>query len=289
MTKSGGVQDVSRNIWRATLLAPQPDPRHCRAMTQPLVHTSRDGHVAILTFARPPHNFADLALIEAIGAAFAAADADPQVRAIVLQSDGRIFCAGADLARDNPVEKDQPAGTRNPFYVAAARLYAVKTPVVAAIQGAAVGAGLGLALVADFRVAAPEARFVANFVALGFHPGFGISAVLERVIGRQRALLMNLTARRIKAEQAADWGLVDLLVPADRLRAEALALAQEIAAGAPLAVQSTRATMRGDPFALVEAQTDHELAEQAWLQKTADFAEGVRAVNDRRPGRFVGA
>ncbi|MCZ3133232.1 enoyl-CoA hydratase/isomerase family protein, partial [Acinetobacter baumannii] len=88
-------------------------------------------------------------------------------------------------------------------------------PVVAAIQGAAVGAGLGLALVADFRVAAPEARFVANFVALGFHPGFGISAVLERVIGGQRALLMNLTARRIKAEQAADWGLVDLLVPAD--------------------------------------------------------------------------
>ncbi|MCI4652555.1 enoyl-CoA hydratase/isomerase family protein [Sphingomonas aquatilis] len=258
-------------------------------MTQPLVHTARDGHVAILTFARPPHNFADLALIEAIGAAFAAADADPQVRAIVLQSDGRIFCAGADLARDNPVEKDQPAGTRNPFYVAAARLYAVKTPVVAAIQGAAVGAGLGLALVADFRVAAPEARFVANFVALGFHPGFGISAVLERVIGRQRALLMNLTARRIKAEQAADWGLVDLLVPADRLRAEALALAQEIAAGAPLAVQSTRATMRGDLFALLEAQTDHELAEQTWLQKTADFAEGVRAVNERRPGRFVGA
>jgi enoyl-CoA hydratase/carnithine racemase len=258
-------------------------------MTQPLVHTARDGHVAILTFARPPHNFADLALIEAIGAAFAAADADPQVRAIVLQSDGRIFCAGADLARDNPVEKDQPAGTRNPFYVAAARLYAVKTPVVAAIQGAAVGAGLGLALVADFRVAAPEARFVANFVALGFHPGFGISAVLERVIGRQRALLMNLTARRIKAEQAADWGLVYLLVPADRLRAEALALAQEIAAGAPLAVQSTRATMRGDLFAMVEAQTDHELAEQAWLQKTADFAEGVRAVNERRPGRFVGA
>lgn len=252
------------------------------------VTQTRDGHVAILTFARAPHNFADLALIEAIGAAFAAADADPDVRVIVLQSDGRTFCAGADLARDNPVAEDQPAGTRNPFYVAAARLFAVQTPVVAAIQGSAVGAGLGLALVADFRVAAPEARFVANFVALGFHPGFGISAVLERVIGRQRALLMNLTARRIKAEQAAEWGLVDLLVPADRLRAEALALAHEIAAGAPLAVRSTRATMRGDLFDLVQRQTDHELAEQAWLQKTADFAEGVRAVNERRPGNFTG-
>jgi enoyl-CoA hydratase/carnithine racemase len=256
---------------------------------EPSVRTEHDGHVAIVTFARPPHNFADLALIAAIGTAFDAADADPQVRAIVLQSDGRIFCAGADLARDNPVEAPQPEGTRNPFYVAAARLFAVKTPVVAAVQGSAVGAGLGLALVADFRVAAPEARFVANFVQLGFHPGFGISAVLDRVIGRQRALLMNLTGRRIKADQAADWGLVDTLVPADRLRAAALALAQEIAAGAPLAVQSTRATLRGDLFALVQRQTDHELAEQAWLQRTADFAEGVRAVNERRPGTFTGS
>ena len=252
------------------------------------VTIDRDGHVAIVTFARPPYNFADLTLIEAIGAAFAAAAAAPDVRAIVLQSDGRVFCAGADLARDNPVADERPAGVRNPFYVAAAGLFAVQTPVVAAVQGAAVGAGLGLALVADFRVASPDARFVANFVALGFHPGFGISAVLERVIGRQRALLMNLTARRIKAEQAAEWGLVDTLVPTDRLRAEALALAQEIAAGAPLAVRSTRATMRGDLFDLVQRQTDHELAEQAWLQKTADFAEGVAAVNERRPGRFVG-
>jgi enoyl-CoA hydratase/carnithine racemase len=201
---------------------------------------------------------------------------------------GRSCCnrTGASFA---PVPTSRAAGTRNPFYVAAARLFAVKKPVVAAIQGSAVGAGLGLALVADFRVAAPEARFVANFVALGFHPGFGISAVLERVVGRQRALLMNLTGRRIKAEQAAEWGLVDTLFPADRLRPEALALAQEIAAGAPLAVQSTRATLRGDLRALVQAQTDHELAEQAWLQKTADFAEGVRAVNERRPGRFIGA
>ncbi len=250
---------------------------------------NRDGNVAIVTFARPPHNFADLALIEAIGAAFAAADADRDVRAIVLQSEGRVFCAGADLANANPVAGDRPAGERNPFYVAAAKLFAVKKPVVAAIQGAAVGAGLGLSLVADFRIAGPEAKFVANFVQLGFHPGFGISAVLERIVGRQRALLMNLTGRRIRAEQAAEWGLADLLVPADRVRAEALALAQEIATGAPLAVQSTRATLRGDLAALVEAQTDHELAEQAWLQKTADFAEGVRAVNERRAGVFTGA
>ncbi len=165
----------------------------------------------------------------------------------------------------------------------------MRKPVVAAVQGSAVGAGLGLALAADFRVAAPEARFVANFVQLGLHPGFGISAVLERVVGRQRASLMLLTGRRIKAAEAADWGLVDQIVPQEELRAAALALAQEIAAGAPLAVQSTRATIRGDLFDLVQRQTDHELAEQAWLQRTQDFAEGVRAVNERRPGRYIGA
>ena len=250
------------------------------------VTTTHDNHVAIVRFARPPYNFADLAMIEAIGAAFDACDANPAVRAIVLASEGRTFCAGADLVNANPVAKDLAPGARNPFYVAAAKLFGVKTPVVAAVQGAAVGAGLGLSLVADFRLAGPEAKFVANFVALGFHPGFGISAVLERVIGRQRALLMALTARRIRAEQAVEWGLADAL--ADDPFAAALALAHEIAAGAPLAVASTRATMRGDLAALVETQTDHELAEQAWLQKTADFAEGVKAVSERRVGDFRG-
>lgn len=251
------------------------------------VQTRREGHVLVVTFARPPVNHADLATLEAIGDAFTAAEADRDVRCILLRSEGRVFCAGADLAGDNPVAGGvRPE--RNPFYVAAARLFGVSKPVVAAVQGAAVGAGLGLALVADFRVASTEAKFVANFVALGLHPGFGISAVLERVVGRQRASLMLLTGRRIRAEEAAAWGLADRVVAAGELDAAAMALAQEIAAGAPLAVQSTRATIRGDLAALVERQTDHELAQQAWLQRTADFAEGVRAVGERRPGRFRG-
>jgi enoyl-CoA hydratase/carnithine racemase len=251
------------------------------------VSTSKQGHVAVVSFARPPLNFADLELIRGVGTAFDAADADREVRAIVLRSEGRVFCAGADLANASPVAGDA-TGERNPFYVAAAKLFGVRKPVVAAVQGAAVGAGLGLSLVADFRVATPAARFVANFVQLGFHPGFGISAVLERVVGRQKAALMLLTGRRIGGEQAAEWGLADQLVESDALDHAALALAREIAAAAPLAVQSTRATLRGDLAALVERQTDHELAEQQWLQKTADYAEGVRAVNERRPGVFRG-
>lgn len=252
------------------------------------VEVGTDGPVSILTLRNPPLNHLGLGAIEALADAFDSADADPAVRAIVLRAEGRVFCAGADLIHANPVADPLPPGARSPFYMAAARLFGVQTPVVAAVQGAAVGAGLGLALVADFRIATPEARFVANFVQLGLHPGFGISAVLERVIGRQRAAMMLLTGRRIRGEEAERWGLVDQLVAADALDATALALAHEVAAGAPLAVASTRRTLRGDLRALVEMATDHELAEQARLMRTEDFVEGVRAVSERRPGRFVG-
>lgn len=252
------------------------------------IEIHHDGPVAILTLRNPPNNHLGLGTILQLAEAFDAADSDPAIRAILLRSEGRVFCAGADLVNANPVADPLPPGERSPFYMAAARLFGVATPVVAAVQGAAVGAGLGLALVADFRIATPEARFVANFVQLGLHPGFGISAVLERVIGRQRAAMMLLTGRRIRGEEAERWGLVDQLVSADMLEATALVLAHDIAGVAPLAVASTRRTLRGDLRALVEAATDHELAEQAILMRTEDFAEGVRAVTERRPGRFQG-
>ena len=141
---------------------------------------------------------------------------------------------------------------------------------------------------ADFRIVAPEARFAANFVKLGFHPGFGITHTLPRVVGQQRADLMCLTGRRIKGEEALDWGLADQLVDLGSLREAALALAQEIAENAPLAVVATRATLRAGLVEAVKRQTDHELGEQTWLRATNDFAEGVRSVNERRTGVFTG-
>ena len=137
-------------------------------------------------------------------------------------------------------------------------------------------------------VAAPEARFTANFVKLGFHPGFGITHTLPRVIGMQRAQLMCLTGRRIKADEALVWGLVDEVVPLEELRGAAIALARELADNAPLAVVSTRATLREGLAQAVRSQTDHELIEQTWLRATKDFAEGVRSVNERRAGVFTG-
>ena len=208
-----------------------------------------------------------------------------QCRAIVLASEGKSFCAGADFSRRSAGGRGSGAG----LYRAAVRLFECPKPVVAAVQGPAIGGGLGLALVADFRVAAPEARFAANFVKLGIHPGFGITATLPRLIGEQNAALLLYTGRRINGDEAFACGLVDAVVPQDQLRGSAIALAAEIAEAAPLAVQATRMTVRRGLAEQVRAQTEHELAEQTRLFATADYREGVRSVAERRPGRFIGA
>jgi enoyl-CoA hydratase/carnithine racemase len=244
--------------------------------------------VAVIEFSRPPHNFASVALMRDLADALDDVDADRALRASVMCSAGKSFCAGADLASPEGVGGQGMAGV-SPLYHEAVRLFSARKPIIAAIQGAAVGAGLGLALAADFRVAAPEARFVSNFVKLGFHPGFGVTCTLPRVVGEQRAALMCLTGRRLKGEEALSWGLADALAPLEGLRAAALALANEIAVNAPLAVEATRATLRAGLAAAVKAQTDHELVEQTRLRATQDFAEGVRSVNERRPGVFIGA
>jgi enoyl-CoA hydratase/carnithine racemase len=245
------------------------------------------GHVAEVEIHRPPNNHVSVELMRDLANAFDAIDGDNRVRAIVLASEGKVFCGGADLERRDGLASGKPTMV-NPLYVEAVRLFSGKTPVVAAVQGAAIGAGLGLSLVADFRIVSPEARFAANFVKLGFHPGFGLSHTLPRLIGVHRANLMFQTGRRIKAEEALAWGLADELVPLAELRGRAHALAAEIAENAPLAVCSTRATLRRGLAEAVKAATDHEFAEQAMLMKTADFAEGVRAVNERRVGNFTG-
>ena len=138
----------------------------------------------------------------------------------------------------------------------------------------------------DFRVAAPEARFSANFARLGFHHGFGLSVTLPDIVGRQRAMDLLYTGRRVKADEALAIGLCDRVVPAEALRAEARALASEIAISAPLAVESIRETLRGDLAGRIQRATDREKAEQERLQRTADFKEGVAAMSERRPPNF---
>jgi enoyl-CoA hydratase/carnithine racemase len=248
-----------------------------------------DGNVATLEIHRPPHNFFDFSLIRDLADACEALDETPECRALMLCSEGKSFCAGANFANRGAQSGEARARPgENPLYVEGVRLFRCKKPIVAAIQGAAIGGGFGLALVADFRIATAEARFAANFVKLGIHPGFGVTHTLPRLIGVQKATLMFLTGRRITGEEALAWGLCDQLASPDDLRNTALALAKEIAEGAPLAILSTRATMRHGLADAVKAQTDHEFKEQSRLFLTEDHREGVKAVSERRPGKFVG-
>ncbi len=247
-----------------------------------------DSHVATIEIRRPPHNFFDYALIRQIADAMETVDAAPGLRCAVLCAQGKSFCAGAQFSSDGTSSSQRGAGGGEHLYIEAVRLFSIRTPIVGAIQGAAIGGGLGLALVPDFRVAAPEARFAANFTRLGFHPGFGLTHTLPALVGQQRAALMFYTSRRIRGEEAAEWGLADLLVPLAELRGAAQALAAEIAENSPLGVVETRATMRRGLADRVRAATDHELAVQTRLRETEDFREGVRAVAERRVPNFRG-
>src|SRR5450631_2405777 len=253
------------------------------------VSVSIGGHVATVVFDRPPQNFFDNALINAIADAFEELDKNPACRALVLASEGKVFCAGADLAgRPATGTASEAAGATKHLYKEALRLFRTKKPIVAAIQGAAVGGGLGLAMVADFRIACPETRFSANFTRLGFHPGFGLTVTLPLVIGTTKAALMFYTSRRVRGDEAYEMGLADVLVPQDQVREAAMKLAAEIAENAPLGLISTRATMRGDLADRVRAATEHELKEQTWLRKTEDFKEGIKATAERRLPNFSG-
>ena len=247
--------------------------------------TVDDDCVVTVEMQRPPNNHIDVAMVDSLLEALADIDDDDRCRAVLLCAEGKHFCAGADFSAGSG---QRPAGDSRNIYDEADKFFETSKPIVAAVQGAAVGAGLGLAMVADFRVAAPEARFSANFARLGFHHGFVLTATLPRAIGHQKALEMLYTGRRMKGEEAAAIGLADRLVPLDDVRHAAHELAAEIAQSAPLAVASIRETMRGDLPAEIRAIIPRERAEQNRLRGTNDWKEGVRAMTERRTPDFTG-
>ncbi len=240
-------------------------------------------HVATVEIHRPPANYFDAALIRELADAYDTIDADRSCRAIVLCSEGKHFCAGANFGAASHPGEDPRA-----LYREALRLYAAGTPVVAAVQGAAVGGGLGLALSADFRVAAPTSRFSANFARLGFHAGFGLTVTLPALAGQQAALDLLLTGRRVPGEEAFSLGLCDRLVDEAEVRTAAHALASELAQSAPLSVRAMRATLRAGLVERLQAALEREASEQERLRETEDFREGVSASLERRTPRFEG-
>ena len=253
----------------------------------------KTGHVALVEIRRPPNNFFDIPLIKDIAGAFESFDEDSNIRAIVLAAQGKAFCAGANfgdgLALDAQGRRpNEPGPGVAPLYIEGNRLFRTKKPIIAAVHGAAVGGGLGLAMVADFRVTCPEARFCANFTRLGFHPGFGLTVTLPAVIGETKAALMFYTSRRVPGDDAYAMGLADVLVPQDQVRDAAIKLAAEIGENSPLGLIATRMTLRGNIADRVRQATDHELEEQTRLRRTDDFKEGVKALAERRAPSFKG-
>ncbi|HWE54549.1 MAG TPA: enoyl-CoA hydratase/isomerase family protein [Acidimicrobiales bacterium] len=249
------------------------------------VDLGRD-HVAEVEIHRPPNNFFDARLIRNIADAYEHLQ-EGTCRAIVLCSEGKHFCAGADFHGQSDADALPTDGAAD-LYEEAVRLFRAELPVVAAVQGAAIGGGLGVACSADFRVGSSESRLAANFSRLGFHQGFGLSVTLPYIVGNQASLDLLYTGRRVTGDEAHAMGLVDRLVPAADIRSAAREQAAAIAGAGPLAVRSIRRTMRGHLADQIAGITSVEDAEQKRLRSTSDFAEGTQASLERREPNFTG-
>ncbi|WP_244970765.1 enoyl-CoA hydratase/isomerase family protein [Gordonia jinghuaiqii] len=244
-----------------------------------------DDHVGTLTFERGKYNYLSAELLGRLAEGFEELSARG-ARAIVLVGRGRHFCAGADFASNDTAA---PGAASSPLYEMVPRLFARSLPVVAALQGASVGGGLGLALAADFRVAGASSRFAANFSRLGFSQGFALSYTLPRLVGMQRASELLMTGRTVRGEEAFAMGLCDRLAADEAIVDEAHALAAGIAAAAPLAVHAIRERLQGDVVAEVKRALERDWHDQTTLKLTADFREGIAAARERRDPVFTGS
>jgi 2-(1,2-epoxy-1,2-dihydrophenyl)acetyl-CoA isomerase len=243
----------------------------------------RDNGVGTVELVRPPANSINVDVLSDLVHEMTTL-VDKGSRAIVLCASGRHFCAGADVRSG----RDPNQGQVRHVYDVAGMLFDIPVPIVAAVQGAAVGAGFGLALVADARVATPETRFVANFSKLGFHHGFGMSVTLPRVVGESAAARILMLGEPIEGDEALRIGLCDEIAAASVLQERANLLAGRLASSAPLAVRSIRSSLRGDLGERARVAMLHERSEQEWLMTTRDFSEGITAANERRQPKFEG-
>ena len=242
-------------------------------------------HTAYIKINRPPNNYFDESLIESIADILDNLDKEIMCRSIILYSEGKNFCAGADFSKSNFIEGEN---IYENLYKQALRLFKTSKPIIAIVQGAAIGGGLGLALSADFRITCKEARFSANFGKLGFHQGFGTSVTLPRIIGNQQAKLLLLTSRRINGEEAYKIGLADIITDKNLLMEKAEELANEINTSGPLGIMAIRNTLNDGLVEEISKVVIEEAYEQNRLRGTKDFKEGINASINRREANFTG-
>lgn len=253
-------------------------------------------HIATITLNRPDRlNAISAGMLASFSEAFREADRDRHVRVIILTGAGKGFCAGLDLKEQGDASNansiNGAGGLPAKFDLHNAPpivLHQTDKPVICAINGAAAGYGLDLALGCDVRIAAAGAKLAAVFTKRGVLPESGGSWLLPRLLGWEKAAELAFAARTLTAEQAHEYGLVSRVVPAESLIAEVRALAAEIAANAPLAVQATKRMMRLSLEETFEANVHHVYLQLLPLFRSNDFTEGVKAFIEKRPPVFEG-
>lgn len=260
-------------------------------MTEPLI-IERDAGVVTLTLNRPDvRNAMTLELTETFSATVDGLRGDPDVRAVVVTGAGSAFCSGGDLGWIEPGPGARVTEMRDKMRGFYPRFLGVRTldvPVIAAINGPAIGAGLCLAMACDIRIAASDAKLAAPFTKLGMHPGMAASYLLTRLVGTSHAADLLFTARTISADEAKGMGLVnDVVEPAD-LMAQALATARRIAANAPLPMGMTKRAIYLAERADMETMLEYEALAQPITFGTADLLEGLAAVREKRAPEFKG-
>ncbi|MEE9607637.1 MAG: enoyl-CoA hydratase-related protein [Myxococcota bacterium] len=268
-------------------------------MPEPLVLRERDGDVVTLTFNDPERrNAMTQAMGEAFSAQIAELAGDASLRAVVLTGAGRGFSAGGDLGMIGSHAKrgaERPGAARAPlrdtmrgFYALFLSVRDLPCPSVAAIHGAAIGAGLCVALACDLRVASTQAKLGLNFTRLGLHPGMGATWTLPRLVGTARAAELLYSGRILSGKEAAAIGLVNRAVEPEAVVPTARELAQEIAGSAPLAVRGVKRTLARSAQATLEDQLGFEADEQAGCFESEDVREGLAAIREKRVPRFQG-
>jgi 2-(1,2-epoxy-1,2-dihydrophenyl)acetyl-CoA isomerase len=252
------------------------------------VETSRDGSVLTITLNRPEVlNAFNAAMHAALAAALKDAR-DPDVRAVVLTGAGRGFCVGQDLTEFREAAGDIGTRLRSTYHPNVLAIRALEKPVIAAVNGAAAGAGVSFACACDIRLAADTATFVPAFVNIGLVPDSGGTFFIARLLGTARAFEWMGSGRRLTAAEAHAWGLVSEVVEADALEARAEALAVELAALPTRAVGMTKRLFDHAVHARLEDQLEWEAQLQTAATQTEDFREGVAAFLDKRPPVFRG-
>lgn len=256
------------------------------------VLVEREGGVVTLTFNRPDvRNAMTVELTEAFAEAVGSLRGDASVRCVVVTGAGKAFCAGGDLSWIQPGPgADVPTirAKMRSFYTRFLAIRSLDVPTIAAVNGAAVGAGLCVAMACDIRIASEDAKLSTAFLRLGMHPGMAATYLLTRLVGTARAAELFFTAKTIDGREAERIGLVNRAVPAGALMSEATALAREIAANAPIPMGMTKRAIYLAERADLETMLEYEGLAQPITMATQDLVEGLTAVKEKRPPKFEG-